>query len=183
MTTASQTKQNRIFQHAANQKLSDGLTKQQQTIPSFTVNGTSIKTADIVASLQARIKTAEAVDFAKATWQSAVKADRDERAKTKSLVSGVRQTLVLMFAGSIDTLAEFGLRSRKAHAPLTPEQQALAVARARATRKARNTMGSRQKAKIKGTVASTAPVVPPTATPPVVTPHDAPPPGGTPRLS
>jgi hypothetical protein len=72
-------------------------------------------------------------------------------------------------------LAKFGLTPRQ-RPVTTPEVKVAAAVKAAATRAARHTMGPKEKAKIKGTVAPTAPATPsPTApaltpTQPVVTP-------------
>jgi hypothetical protein len=63
------------------------------------------------------------------------------------------------------SLPVYGLAADKTPAPLTAEKEAQKVARMRATRKARNTMGKRQKAAVKGQVppapaAPTAPAAP-----------------------
>jgi hypothetical protein len=68
----------------------------------------------------------------------------------------VRQTLLLAFDGKLDTLADFGLTAR-AVPVRTPEQRTAAAAKAKATRAARHTMGSKQKAAIKGAVSSGRP--------------------------
>jgi hypothetical protein len=60
--------------------------------------------------------------------------------------------LKVMFAGSIDTLADFGLKAPKVRVPLTPDEKAAAVAKGKATRAARHTMGAKQKKKVSGTV-------------------------------
>jgi len=149
---AANPKANHIQQQAADQSLIDGLTKHQETLSSFLVGGKSFKTSDIVSTLQARIAAANTAQSIRATWQAAVKAKANERASTMTLVSGVKQALQVMFAGSIDTLADFGLKPRKAPAARTPEEKVAAAAKAKATREARHTMGSKQKAKVKGTV-------------------------------
>ncbi len=165
---------NRTSRQAADQKLLDGVTKHEQAITSLSFGGTSYKPADIIAILQARIASANTTLSTRATWQSAVLADKGERTKTQPIVSGVRQGILLMFAGAVDTLADFGLKPRKAPAVRSPAEKAAATAKAKATREARHTMGSKQKASIKGTVtvpatapaanAPTAATVTPTAT-------------------
>jgi hypothetical protein len=168
------TKPNRSNEVSGDQKLIDGLTKHASTLPSLFIGGTSMTTAAIIAVLQARIAAADTTLSTRATWQSAVKADIDERTKTKTLVSGLRQALQVAFAGSIDALADFGLKPRKVRV-VTPEQKAKASAKALATRQARHTMGPKQKAKVKGTVAPTAPATPPAAPAPTApTPPAAP---------
>jgi hypothetical protein len=162
---STSTKPSRTTQQADDQKLIDGLTKHASSLASLTIAGTPYSTTAFIAALEARIAAAKTTLATRATWQSAVKAELDERAKTKTLVSGLRQTLQLVFAGSIDTLADFGLRPRKPRTPLTPEQKAAAVAKATATRAARHTMGTKQKAKVRGAVPATAPVTAPPAAP------------------
>jgi len=146
-----------------------GLQKHSATLPSLMIGGTSYPTDTLVATLQSRLATAAAVASTRATWQTAVQADRDERTKTQTVVSGVRQALHVAFAGSVSALADFGLTPRKPAAPRTPEQKAASVAKAKATRAARNTMGSNQKKAVKGNVTGVniVPVVAETpATPP-----------------
>jgi hypothetical protein len=152
-------KKNRPDESAADQKLIDGLTKNGAAIPAIVISGTSVTTKDIIATLQARIASANAVLSTRATWQATVQADRQEHDKTKTFVSGLKQALLVAFAGKIDTLADFGLTPRKVTA-LTPDQK---VARAKlnlATREARHTMGPKQKAEIHGTVPAPVPVTP-----------------------
>ncbi len=72
----------------------------------------------------------------------------------------------------------FGGKVRKPRAKLTVEQKAARAAKMRATRKARNTMGKKQKAAIKGVVPPASPPASPAATPaatPVATPAATPP--------
>jgi hypothetical protein len=159
---------NRTTQQLSVQKLIDGLNKHSQTIASLVIGGTSLTTAAIIANLQERLATANAAQSTRATWQNAVKADKDERAKMKTFLSGLRQALSVAFAGSIEALADFGLVARKKPV-ITPEKKAAATAKAKATREARHTMGKNQKAAIKGTVSPTAPATAaPTAPAPTV---------------
>src|ERR1017187_5422976 len=117
------TKPNRIQQQTADQSLIDGLTKHENSLSSFLVGGTSFRTSDIITALQARIASANTAQSTRATWLTTVKANANERASTQTLVSGVKQALQVMFAGSIDTLAEFGLKPRKARTAPTPEEK------------------------------------------------------------
>jgi hypothetical protein len=165
-------KNNRKDETAAWQQLIDGLNKHAATITSVVIAGASVTTKDIIGTLQARIATAKAAQSTRATWLAAVQADRDDHDKTKTFVSGLKQALLVAFAGQIDTLADFGLTGRKPRV-LTPEEKVAVAAKAKATREARHTMGKNQKAAIKGTVAPTAPAAP-TVPAPVVTPPAAP---------
>jgi hypothetical protein len=106
-----------------------------------------------------------------------VQAERDERAKSRALVTGVRQALQAAFADSAETLAKYGLKPRKKPV-VSPQTRVAAAAKAKATRAARHTMGSNQKKAVKGdvTAVSVTPVkssgsplagaTAPTATPP-----------------
>jgi len=170
---SNEPKKNRQDQSAAEQKLIDGLNKHAQTITSLVIGGATMQTKDIITNLQALIASAGSVQSTRATWQSAVKTDRDERAKLKTFVSGLKQALLVAFAGSIDTLADFGLTARKVPVR-TPEQKTAAAAKAKATRAARHTAGKKQKAAIKGTVPTTAPATPPAAPSPAPAPVTAP---------
>jgi hypothetical protein len=165
-------KNNRLDMTSSDQKLADGLGKHGSGIPTILIGGTPQAVTDIVATLQARINAAHAVLTSRATWQNAVVTDRAERMKTKAYVSGLKQALLVAFAGQVDVLADFGLTSRKPRVA-TPEAKVAAAAKAKATRAARHTMGKNQKAAIKGTLAAPAPVVS-TAAPTPVAPAPAP---------
>jgi len=140
---------NRPQSQAADASLSTGLVKHEPTLASFTIAGATVKTTDVVTTLQSRQNSAKAVESTRAIWQAAVAADRSLRAQSNATVSGVKQVLHVMFAGSPDTLADFGLTPRKARV-ITPEVKVAAAAKAKATRAARHTMGAQQKAGIKG---------------------------------
>jgi hypothetical protein len=133
------------------QKTIDGLKKHEGTLSSLILGGTAYSTADLVAALQSRLDAANAVDTAYAAWRAAVRADYEARARTKDLLSDLRQTLLAAFRGSIETLADFGLVGRKPRV-IAPETLVVAAQKARATRAARHTMGKRQREAIKGTL-------------------------------
>jgi len=170
-------KANHVQQQAADQGLIGGLTKHSATLTSFLVGSTSLKTSDIITILQARIAAANTAQSTRATWQAAVKANANERASTKTLISGVKTQLQVMFAGSIDTLADFGLKPRKVPVARTPEEKAASTAKAKATRAARKTLGPKQKAKVKGTVTTIA--APAASTPTAPGPVASAPPQGS----
>jgi hypothetical protein len=159
---------NRITQAAADQKLVDGFNRHGSLIGSLLIDGKQHKPADVVQVVQGRLDASKAVETDKATWQSAVKANKDQRAKTRVFITQVRQALLVMFASSIDILADFGLTPRKQRAP-TPPVKVAAAEKAKATRVARGTKGKKQKAKIKGAAPQATPATPPTpATAPAV---------------
>jgi hypothetical protein len=154
-----------------------GLKKHEQSLAPFVIAGKSYTAAQVIAAVQSRIDASQAVTPAKAAWQAAVKADRDARTGGQALLAGVRQTLLTVYAGSVDTLADFGLVGRKPRA-ISPETQVAAAQKAKATRAARHTMGKKQKAAIHGTVPATVPsgggAQAPVPAPSPVTPAPAP---------
>jgi hypothetical protein len=167
---------------AADASLSTGLVKHESTLASFTIAGAIVKTPDIVTTLESRQNSAKAVESTRAIWQAAVAADRSLRAQSNATVSGVKQALHVMFAGSPDTLADFGLTPRKPHV-VAPAVKVAAAAKAKATRAARHTMGTKQKAGIKGALDGVSLVVTaqpsaPSASPPVSPTPTAPVAGG-----
>jgi hypothetical protein len=167
---------NRVTQTAADQKLADGFNRHGSLLGSLLIDGKQLKAADVVQVVQARLDASKAVETGKATWQSAVKANKDQRAKTRVFMTQVRQAVLVMFASSIDILADFGLAPRKQRTPKPPVKVA-AADKAKATREARGTKGKKQKAKIKGAVPQAAPA---TAPSPATTPA-APTPAAQPK--
>jgi hypothetical protein len=151
-------KRNRNDQTTAERTLIGGLVKHATKIPSMVISSSFMTNNDLVATVQARVDSTQAVQSARASWLTAVQADRDERARTKTYVSGLRQALLVAFGDRVDTLADFGLTARTLHVR-TPEEKLAVAAKSAATRAARHTMGSRQRAAIKGTVAPTLPPV------------------------
>jgi hypothetical protein len=174
-------KSNRPDETAADQKLVDGLTKHASTITSMVIGGVSMTSAAIIAELEARIAASLNTQTAKAAWQAAIVVEKAQRAKTKTFASGLRQAILVAFAGQVDALADFGLTPRKV-AIITPAEKTARAAKAKATRAARHTMGKVQKAQITGTnpngtpepaPIAPAPAVPP-ATPTALAPAPAP---------
>jgi hypothetical protein len=168
-------KKNRTEETVALQKLHDGLVKHGQAIPSLVIAGVPVTTADAEARLQARIDAGKAVQATRGTWQNAVKLDKDGQLQSKSFLSGLKQTLLVVFAGQIDVLTDFGLTPRKP-AVVSPEKKAAAVAKAKATREMRHTMGPKQKAQIKAPTAAPtpAPAAAPATPAATTTPHPLP---------
>ncbi len=77
-------------------------------------------------------------------------ADKTDRTQQQTFVAGVQKAVRVAFGNRVDTLADFGLPLPKTRTPLTPEQKQAAVAKAKATRAARHTMGAKQRVAITG---------------------------------
>jgi len=124
----------------------------------------------IVQTLQNRIQVMQAAQAADAAHKAAVKAVTDELGQTAGFEQSLRSVVHGMFSQSPDNLAVFGLKPRKIPVE-SAETRAKAVAKARATRKARGTLGPKAKLKVTGQSApaatsGTAPATPATPTKP-----------------
>ena len=155
-----------------NRKAIVGVRKQYATTPTIVLDGVSFTPATIVQALQASIDAADATSAAAAVFHKAVAAEQATSVEADTVYKGLRTLVTSQFKTSPDTLAAFGFTL-----PARREPDAATVAsgveKNKATRTARHTMGKRQKAGIKGTVAGDAPVTTTTATaapPPPVTP-------------
>jgi hypothetical protein len=150
----------RIDQITADQALIDGVTKFLATYPSLTVGSQTLTTAAIVQLLQNRVDANKAAQAAEIARTAAVKANRDERAKTAGFVQALRNLVLGMYAESPDTLAVFGQKPRKVPVESAATRAAAAV-KAKATRKARRPLGTTQTV---DTTGSSTPAVPPKPT-------------------
>jgi hypothetical protein len=164
----------RTTQTASDSELLAGLTQNQATLPSMLLNGATTTPAQCLALVQSRISAADAVVTTKAAWQKAVLAHRTVVAQTKPVVDDLRQQLTLMYHTSPDILAAYGLTPRKKPAVQTTPAKMVAAEKRLATRKERGTKGSRQKAKVVGSLPAALTVSVPNAGPPAVSPEPAP---------
>jgi len=148
MTNAVKKRADRI---AEDQAMITGTEKFLATLTALPVGGTNMTPADIVNVFKIRVDASKAVQTAAAALIAAVKADRDTRAKTSATARAFRRIVLGMFQEAPDTLAIFNLKAPKA-AKSTVAVKAAAVAKNKATREARGTVGKRKKLAIKGTV-------------------------------
>ena len=153
-----------------------GIDKHFASDPSIPVNGSDKTPADVKGALQSNITAADTTQATRATWLAASHAEQALHDSTVSLLATLRSYVVLKLGTEAATLADFGFSPRTRQVP-TVETKAAAAAKSLATRAVRHTMGSRQKAKITGTVTPPAgpePVTAPAPTGPAV-PGVAPP--------
>ncbi len=152
-------------------KLIAGTQKHFGNVPNITFSGATYTPQALVQLLQSLADAVTGADAARVQAKDAVLAQRAKKAVVLPVIEEYQTYLVALYGKAAETLADFGLAPRKARKPLTAEQQALANERKDATRKARGTLGSRQKKGIKGNVpapatgAGSQPATPPT--PPV----------------
>jgi hypothetical protein len=151
-----QTRNQRI---AADQALIAGIQKFLTSYPSLPVDGQIMTPAAIVQFLQDRINASQAAQTAEAAHVAAVKAESDTRAKTAASQTSLRQIVLGMYSGSPDNLAVFGLKPKKASSE-TATTRAAAAVKAKATRKARGTLGPKARLKISGSSTPATPTPP-----------------------
>ena len=134
---------------------------------SLTFGGATYTPASLIQSFQNLDDATARMDAARAAWEDTVTAQRAVKATVDPLIKGYRGYLTTLYGNVSATLVDFGMSPRKERAPLTTAQQTAAVAKQKATRAARHTMGPKQKAGIKGTVPT------PETTPAATTPATA----------
>jgi hypothetical protein len=150
-----------------------GINTNLQNVSSLPLATSTYTMAALVQLIQSRIDAANTVVNARAHWVDASATYEALNTKVTQVVRDLRQYVISVYGKDSPVLADFGFTSSK-RTPLTSEQLVVRAQKAAATRKARGTMGKKQKAKIKGTVDTTAPATPPAATPPTAAPPAAP---------
>jgi len=136
----------------------------KRTIP---IAGAELKSAVLEAQLRDHLATLDAIDEAKANHQALIAKERAQRRALKPVLAGIRNFALGVYGESSAEFRSFGFQPR-AVAVKSAETKAGAVAKMRATRKARHTQGSRQKMAIVGTI-EVAPASADTTSHPVVT--------------
>ena len=135
----------------------------------------------LVTLLQTSVDLRSGVDVARATLASRVAAENAQEPALRAFAAAYTAFLRSRFGNEPQTLADFGIAPRKARAPITVEQAAVAVAKREATRAARHTMGPKKKKAIKGNVTATIVVTPLASVPVAPAPAAAATNGAAPR--
>ena len=147
------------------QQLVAGIKKHLSNVSSLTFGGGTFTPAQVEASIQTLIDLRTAVEDAKAATQAKLAAESAQAAPLRSQMTALVAFVKATYGNAPDVLADFGLRPRKARTPLTIEQMAAAAARSAATRRVRHTMGSKQRAAVKGTIVTIVSDTPTSASP------------------
>jgi hypothetical protein len=141
----------RTTTQAKDQQVINGIRQELQSMTTLYLASQTFTPQSLEVAVQRRIALANGILTAKAAWEQAIADYETSDAETTRIVSDLRHLVIAAFGPDSEKLATFGFVPPKVPT-LTPEQRALAVKRAKATRKARNTMGKKQKALIKGEV-------------------------------
>jgi hypothetical protein len=110
--------------------------------------GATYTVADVLAKLQRVVDLRDGVEQAQAAAKVKLAAEEAEEPALVVVLDGFTGFVRTRFGNSADALADFGLKPRKGPAPQTAEEKAVAAAKRKATRKARNTMGPKAKKKL-----------------------------------
>jgi 3-keto-L-gulonate-6-phosphate decarboxylase len=130
---------------------------------SFVIDGKTYKTSDIVALLEKEDTLNAAAVTARAAWQTAASAARAQTTANDQMRIELKAALKsLLGRTNASKLQEFGF-SVRARAVTTTPAKAQAAQKAKATREARGTLGSKQRLAITG--AAEVPAATPSSTP------------------
>ena len=141
-----------------------GISKHLGGAATLLLAGQTFTPTSLVALLQAFVDEATAIDTAKASLRDLFLKERDDAKSLRRVLQALRSYVVALYGNDAAAiLADFGFTPHKAPA-VKPETRVVAAAKNVATRKARHTLGKRQRKGIKGVVETPA-VSPPAGKP------------------
>jgi hypothetical protein len=124
---------------------------------SFVLNGAHFKTSDLLARSRRVVAANKAAFEARGIYLQRVKEAKALLDETRSVFRDLRAALWMRSGDHPEQLADYGLSPRRPTGTTSPSVLAAAADKRRATRKARHTMGKKQKKKIKGAKAAPPP--------------------------
>jgi hypothetical protein len=145
---------NRSTTQARDGQVIVGIKKDLQNVSSLALAGSTYTPTTLTQLVQSRIDAVNAVVNAKAQWQNASATYKALNSRVTQVVRDLRQYVISANSPDSPVLADFGFTAPK-KTPLTPEQKVARALKAAATRKARGTLGKKQKLAIKGAVPPT----------------------------
>jgi hypothetical protein len=158
-------------------KLIAGAAKHLGSTTQMVFLGSSFTQADIVTKLQNIVTLRADVDAAKASTKAKLAAEVTNMPALRTVMDAFVAYVKVTYGAQPDVLADFGI-TPKARATSTVDAKAGAVAKRKATRAARHTMGTQQKKAVKGDVTGVV-VTPITAAQPTVPAPGSPTPPAT----
>ena len=147
------------------EQLIAGTNKHLANTAQVMVAGQSLSPAQVTGKLQTLVTLRSDVNAARASTKAKVAVEKADMPSLRIFMDAFVTFVKAAYGNQPDVLADFGVHP-KARAPLTVEAKAAAAAKRDATRKARHTMGSRQKKDVKGAVTGIV-VTPVTAAQPI----------------
>jgi len=121
-------------------------------------NGTAIKAADAIKLFDAASTAEQNATTARAQFIKSVNLAKEADAQVRALVLPIKNLVAGVFGKDSPVMAELGFVSQGQRP--SAETRLEAVEKSRATRVARGTMGSRQRAAVHGTSSAEAPDAP-----------------------
>jgi hypothetical protein len=152
---STNSKQNKVTRQARISQVILGIQKYFMNQPAIVLGDTSFTPTHLVETLQEAQTAATQTSKAKAAWMADVQTERDVLGKLGPLLRYIRSFVIAQYGdtqSSSQKLEDFGYSPRKVTTK-TVAVKAQAAATAKATRVARATKGTKQKANIKGTAA------------------------------
>jgi hypothetical protein len=118
------------------------------------LNGKPVTSKAVIGILQQQITAMQAAADAHTAWLQAVAKERATAKTTIApLLAALRHYVAAVFGVTSDEYLAFGFQPPRSRAK-SPEAAVVGAAKMRATRKARNTMGSKQRLKVTGAAPS-----------------------------
>jgi len=134
------------------QDVQGGVQAVLQPTQTYVLAGMSYTGQAIAQMIAAWLAVFAAFTTAKRTEQTALAQRRLIEPAVKAFVGVLHDFIVSQYGAESQVLTQFGFQPKKKAEPLDAEKLVLRKARAKATRQKRGTMGSRQKASIKGQI-------------------------------
>ncbi len=164
-----------VVDHA--KQLIAGTSKHLGNVAQVKFTGGSYTPAEITSKLELIVSLREGVDAAKATTKARLAAEKADMPALHTFIGALVTFVKATYGDMPEVLTDFGIHP-KTRAPPTVHTKAAATAKRAATRVARNTMGPKKKAGIKGDVTGVN-IVPVTTTQPTVSTPNSPNTGAT----
>jgi hypothetical protein len=133
-----------------------GIQQHLAGVSSVTLRGVAYTPAALIQVLESLVTALHDVAVAEGAYKAKLLSERTLAPGVRVVIRAFDAYLRVVYGNQPDVLKDFGLAPPKSATPLTAEEKALAVARRKATRAARHTMGPKQKKLVKGTVAAPA---------------------------
>ncbi len=161
-------KVNKTTRTNANRKIVNAI--QKHLTGTVTLEGVKYTPASLAKMFQKGIGIADATDAAKTQWHAAVATEKQNTQELSGVQSALRSHVAALYGETSTEYADFGFAPKKV-AKVDVATKAKAAQERAATRKARNTMGKRQKQEVTGeTPAAPEPTTPSATAAPAPTP-------------
>ncbi len=140
--------------------LAEGVKDQIPSTTNLVIGGQTVKQAALVSELESDIAFFKAVIDLHNQLASAVAARKAAVPAVKQRYAQIVKAIEGLFAPGDPVLVQFGIHPRKPARRLTAEEKAVRAAKAKLTREARHTLGSKQKLEIQTVGAPTVTITP-----------------------